>query len=736
MNILYISADRGIPIRGNKGASVHVRAISNAFARAGHNVSIMTPRPGPEDGPAPDAAIIHIPLPPLNESLPEKLARERQTQAYAEPLYQAAREQMARESYDFIYERYSLWSDVGARLSRATRLPLVLEVNAPLRQEADSYRQLHDADLAARIEETQFKRAFAVAVVSEQLQDYVIRCGVAPHRVHVLPNGVNPIKFHPAVSGMAVRQQYRLEERTIIGFVGRPRPWHDLGILIRAVSRLHRLDPCYHLLLVGQMPADIQIQLSQVGLEHATTITGPVPHNQVPQHIAAMDVAVSTHLPLEDFYFSPLKLYEYMVCGTPTVAANLGQPAHFVQRNKIGLLYEPGKTHSLVKQIKKLVDEPLLARKMAWEGATAVLKKYTWDDNAQTVINWLIPATTMRIETRSPTLPLLDNKLRLCLYQATRPDLVGPLLAHHLPALEAAQTGRLDINVFKYKPRRRCVLGYTISDQQQVIGKVFRDDRGLRLHHWQKQLWQNGFGDNASDGIHVPRSLAYVPEMQMQVQEMVPGETLNRLAARGNINHLVSLAAAGLAKLHNFTVPSVNGDSSLAMRTYFLGDELNNLHSFKENLMEVRPDLTVEVEELYAALTTWAADLPDLQIPTPVHRDFYYSQILIDGHRLTLIDLDLFALGDPAIDVANFTAHLYLLGLRLFEDIDFFAPGADLFLSAYARLRPVDAAFWQRFLFYEAATYFRLIKVAAPRPSWQHFMKTLCQKTAVSLKRV
>ena len=137
MNILYICADRGIPIRGNKGAAVHVRAIANAFARAGHTVTIMTPRPGPEDGPTPDAAIIHIPLPPLDASLPEKLAHERQTQAHADLLYHAAWERLEQESFDFIYERYSLWSDVGARLSKATRLPLILEVNAPLRQEAD-----------------------------------------------------------------------------------------------------------------------------------------------------------------------------------------------------------------------------------------------------------------------------------------------------------------------------------------------------------------------------------------------------------------------------------------------------------------------------------------------------------------------------------------------------------------------------------------------------------------------
>ena len=65
MNILYLCADRGIPIRGHKGAAVHVRAMADAFQQAGHTVTILTPRPGSVDGPAPRAEIVEIPMPPL-----------------------------------------------------------------------------------------------------------------------------------------------------------------------------------------------------------------------------------------------------------------------------------------------------------------------------------------------------------------------------------------------------------------------------------------------------------------------------------------------------------------------------------------------------------------------------------------------------------------------------------------------------------------------------------------------
>ena len=225
MKILYLCADRGIPIRGHKGAAIHVRALTNAFSQIGHSVTLLTPNPGPADGPSPSADIVAVPLPrPPEGSADEAAAREGQAREYASILADAARAQIARRNFDFIYERYSLWSNTGARLTRETGLPLVLEVNAPLRLEAAHYRTMSDPEAAARIETEQFAAARAISAVSDNLRDYVLAQGAPPERVHVLPNAVEATHFHPAVSGEAVRAKYGLTDQIVVGFVGRPRP--------------------------------------------------------------------------------------------------------------------------------------------------------------------------------------------------------------------------------------------------------------------------------------------------------------------------------------------------------------------------------------------------------------------------------------------------------------------------------------------------------------------------------
>ncbi len=735
MNILYLCADRGIPIRGHKGAAIHVRALADAFSQAGHSVTLLTPNPGAADGPAPSADIVVVPLPQATkDSADEAAAREGRAREYADVLGEAAGAQIAQGNFDFIYERYSLWSDVGARLTRETGLPLVLEVNAPLRLEAARYRTLSDPEAATRIETEQFTAASAISVVSNNLRDYVLAQGASPERVHVLPNAVDATHFHPAVSGEAVRARYRLADQVVVGFVGRPRPWHDLNTLLAAFAQLRAADSRFHLLLVGEMPESLPARLNLLGLSQAVTLTGPIDHAQVPEHIAAMNVAVSPHPRLDDFYFSPLKLFEYMACGVPTVAANIGQVAELIHDGETGCLYPPGDSEVLANCIRNLAATPARAKEIRWKAATHILEQHTWEKNARAVTDWIDGSTVTApspVDSPEPvSLPILDHKLRQSLYLATRPDLAAPLLSQHLPQPVTVKS----IEVLKYKPGRRCVLAYKLADRQNVIGKVFKDERGLRLFRLQERLWRGGFGPDAPDLIHVSQPLAYIPEMRMLLQERAAGDTLNELVAEaGNIRLYVRRSAEGLAKLHESALATAEPDEE-PLGQYLLANEAENLNHFTKDLIEARPQSEEIVVRLRDALHCWAGQLPALATATPVHRDFYYSQVLFDGPHLTIIDFDLLALGDPAIDVANFLAHLFFMGLDRLNHLDALAREAGLFLETYASHRFVDEAFLQRMAFYEAATFFRLMKVVAIRPGLAHNFEALLRRTEQCLE--
>ncbi len=722
MNILYLCADPGIPVRGTKGASVHVRAMTDAFAEIGHPTTLITPRAGPMDGPAPRARLLEVACESTSED------REARAREISQAIHQAAMEELGREKYDLIYERYSLWSDAGAMLAQSNGIPLVLEVNAPLCLEASRYRTLKRDDLATNIERRAFSAAHTIAVVSEPLRDYVVAHGADAARVHVLPNAVDEKIFHLGVDARAIRNELGLTEKFVVGFIGTAKPWHDLDTLIEAVARLRQGESQsrpYELLLIGDFPESVPEKIERKGLADHTTMVRPIPHIQVPAYLAAMDVAVSPHPALADFYFSPLKLFEYLACGVATIASDVAPVRQVIANGATGLLYPPGDASALAHSIARLARDKALRTRIAWAGARRVLGRHTWKRNAEQVIA-LVRGNTLQLD--DPMLPLFDDKLGTYLFRATRADLAAPLLAAHLTRNDWDSIAQ--IQILKYKPCRRCVLAYDLATKSKekisVIGKVFKDERGTRHLAFQRALWAGGFGMESADGITIAEPLAYVPEMRMLVVEHVPGETLGESTGAPDFSERVCRSAAAIAKLHSARIrPS---------KQYTLVEEAANLAHWAEEVVACRGDSAEWVARQLEALRAMASRLPRAEA-VPAHRDFYYSQLLFASRRVTLIDLDMFSLADPAIDVANFIAHLRFLSLQKFSDAHRLDGAAAWFLDAYARDRAGSngEGFSVRVAFYQAATYFRLLHVVLKRPYWRHWFDALAELTEQSI---
>ena len=105
-----------------------------------------------------------------------------------------------------------------------------------------------------------------------------------------------------------------------------------------------------------------------------------------PYYISAMDITVAPYNPSDNFYYSPIKIFEYMVMGKPIVAGRIGQVEEVITDGETGILFEPGNIAQLTAALAQLTtDAPrrhsLGARARAW-----VQQERTWDNNARRVI--------------------------------------------------------------------------------------------------------------------------------------------------------------------------------------------------------------------------------------------------------------------------------------------------------------------------------------------------------------
>jgi len=371
MRLLYLCCDPGIPVLGHKGASVHVRELASALSSLGAHVAIASPRTEPA-GDVLDAPIRLLRLPRMtpNPFEPElRVALEAQRVEVLE----AARSFGA----DAIYERYSLLGDAGIEAAAALGIPHVLEVNAPLREEARRFRTLSHPDLTAEIEQRVFRGTSRILAVSQTLRRWLEAEGVEPERIEVVPNAVAPARFGP--------RRARSDNEYLLGFCGSLKPWHGIEVLLEACAIAFAEEPSLRLEVVGGGP--LEHRLHSAGLPaNRLRALGPLRHADAIERLRYWDAGLAPYLPLDDFYFSPLKVVEYMAAGICTVASDVGELPSLLAGGR-GVVVPAGDPRPLASALLELARDRSRGVELGRRARAYVLETHTWEGNARGVLD-------------------------------------------------------------------------------------------------------------------------------------------------------------------------------------------------------------------------------------------------------------------------------------------------------------------------------------------------------------
>ena len=173
--------------------------------------------------------------------------------------------------------------------------------------------------------------------------------------------------------------------------------------------------------------------------------------------------------------------------------------------------------------------------------------------------------------------------------------------------------------------------------------------------------------------IAVPRPVLLVPELGMWLQEVVSGCGFDPAVMSPD------MVAKAIGSLHDASVRP-HGQHAL-------NDELSILDTRLTALAVRHPDFASRIDRLGREAHRRVAQTEPKPLQ-PIHRDFYQDHLILSGDGLYLIDLDLCCMGDPAIDIGNFTAHLTELGLRQYGDARRFHQWQQAFVACCCTLNP------------------------------------------------
>lgn len=399
MNVAYICSDPGVPIFGRKGCSIHTQEVIRAMLKVGCRIDLLATRL--EGTPIAGLPVSRIhQLPSLqsglleerekasmqaNRALWETLTRLHLQEFGAQGSMGNRGQANGREGFfNFIYERYSIWSFAGMQFAAAHGIPGVLEVNAPLIEEQQQHRGLVNREAALQASRHAFRAARALVAVSDQVADYLDGYPEARGKILVVPNGIDPARFirlSPAVPNPL--------QEFVIGFVGSLKPWHGLSILARAFAEFHKTHRRSRLLIVGEgiERSVFANALRQENVIEHVQFAGAVPPEEVPRYLASMNVAVAPYPALNGFYFSPLKVFEYMAAGLPVVASRIGQLEKIIESGVTGVLVPPGNPTACAAAMLELWQNPERARQMGEKGRALVIAHYTWEQNVRRILH-------------------------------------------------------------------------------------------------------------------------------------------------------------------------------------------------------------------------------------------------------------------------------------------------------------------------------------------------------------
>ncbi|MEA2375010.1 MAG: hypothetical protein QOD53_1473 [Thermoleophilaceae bacterium] len=263
---------------------------------------------------------------------------------------------LRRERIDVLHS-HKFGSNVwAAALAPLARVPLFVAHEHTWSFEGQPVRRFLDRELIARSSE-----AF-LAVSREDRRRMIEVERIRPEAVTFVPNGIDPL---PPGDGERVRRELGIGPGVpVVGAVAVLRPQKALDVLLRAVAALTPEFPALRVLIAGEGPerAALESLAAELGIASNVTLLGQ--RSDVPDLLAALDMAVSS----SSYEGTPLAMMEYMDAGLPVVATRVGGVPDLIDDGEHGLLVEPGDPGALAAAIGELLRDPARARAMGGRG--------------------------------------------------------------------------------------------------------------------------------------------------------------------------------------------------------------------------------------------------------------------------------------------------------------------------------------------------------------------------------
>ena len=284
----------------------------------------------------------------------------------------------------------------GAYLvSRMKRIPFVFELRDIWPESIKAVGAMGDSPVIRLLEKVEmflYRQAVCIVSVTNSFKRILVGRGVDGDKIEVVTNGVDLAGFGPREKDAELTARFGLEGKFVAGYVGTHGMAHALETILEAAARVGKMEggEAYRFILLGNgaRKQALMEQSAQMGLTNLVFIDS-VPKAEVARYWSLLDVSI-IHLRKTALFATviPSKLFECMGMGIPVLHGVAGESAEIVEKEGVGLTFEPENVAALCDKLETLRRDDALYQRFR-ENCLAAARRYDRSALAGRMLNIL-----------------------------------------------------------------------------------------------------------------------------------------------------------------------------------------------------------------------------------------------------------------------------------------------------------------------------------------------------------
>ncbi|SCZ85248.1 glycosyltransferase family 4 protein [Nitrosomonas mobilis] len=252
-------------------------------------------------------------------------------------------------------------------VSRMKRVPFVFELRDLWPESIRAVGAMKDSRLLDWLEKLElflYRKASAIVSVTNAFRDNIIARGADIKKIHVVTNGVDISRFKPREKDVALVRKLGIEGKFVSGYIGTHGMAHSLETLLDAAAKIKTMPDgkrhCIIFLGDGARKADLKTKAESMSLDNVIFVDS-VSKDEVVKYWSLLDVSI-IHLSKTDLFTTviPSKLFECMGMGIPVLHGVAGESAGIVQKEGVGIVFEPENANQLCHGLMALSENKAL----------------------------------------------------------------------------------------------------------------------------------------------------------------------------------------------------------------------------------------------------------------------------------------------------------------------------------------------------------------------------------------